>query len=78
MNGELSVQPEGAEKPMVYRGFQMVNEEKLRELRGDVLRTWTQNGLLPLIHAHLFSLDMVREIFSRQIEQGKVPQPAAA
>jgi SapC len=56
----------------------MVNEEKLREMRGDQLRKIMQNGMLPLIHAHLFSLSIMREIFARQVAQGKVPemQPA--
>lgn len=74
--GELTMQVEGRDKPFVYRGFMMVNEEKLRELRGDVLRTWNQNGILPLIFAHLFSLGLVRDIFARQQAQGKSPLPA--
>ena len=51
----------------------MVNEEKLRDLRGDQLRKINQNGLLPLIHAHLFSLQLMREIFEGQVSQGKGP-----
>ena len=79
MEGEVSIQPTGAEQPFVYRGFQMVNEEKVRELRGDELRKMNQNGMLPLILAHLFSLSLTREIFARQVAQGKGPQvPAAA
>jgi len=78
MDGELAIQQEGVEQPFVYRGFQMVNQEALRELRGDVLRTWNQNGLLPLIFAHLFSLDLIREIFGRQVQQGKGPVVAPA
>ena len=54
----------------------MVDENKLKEVRGDVLRGWAQNGLLPLIYAHLFSLDIVRDVFSRQVEMGKGPIPA--
>src|SRR3546814_17888950 len=64
----------------------MVSEEKLRELRGDELRKMNQNGMLPLIIAHLFSMPLIREIFGRQVEQGKghkahaetTPAPAAA
>ena len=56
MEGEVAIQPEGREQPFVYRGFQMVDEEKFRELRGDELRKLNQNGALPLIMAHLFSL----------------------
>jgi hypothetical protein len=74
IDGELSIQLEGQEEPIMYRGFQMVDENKLREVRGDVLRGWNQNGLLPLIHAHLFSLELVRDIFARQADQGKAPQ----
>ena len=82
MDGEVAIQPEGADQPFVYRGFQMVDEEKLRELRGDELRKMNQNGMLPLIYAHLFSLPQIREVFARQVMQGKGPmtpaQPATA
>jgi hypothetical protein len=84
MEGEVAIQQEGVDKPFVYRGFQMVNQEKLAEIRGDVLRTWNQNQLLPLVYAHLFSLDLMRDIFARQNALGKGPmaqpdpQPAAA
>lgn len=73
MDGEVSIQPDADQPPFVYRGFQMVNEEKLRDLRGDVLRKMMQSGFLPLVHAHLFSLQGMREIFARQIAQGKHP-----
>ena len=48
MDGEVAIQPEGFEQPFVYRGFRMVDEEKLRNLRGDELRKMNQNGMLPL------------------------------
>jgi hypothetical protein len=73
MDGEVAIQPEGAPQPFVYRGFRMVDEEKLRELRGDELRKMNQSGLLALIYAHLFSLSQIRDIFSRQVAQGKGP-----
>ena len=82
MDGEVAIQPEGYTQPFVYRGFRMVDEEKLRSLRGDELRKMNQSGLLALIHAHLFSLTEVRNIFGRQMQQGKAPaqapQPAPA
>ena len=82
MDGEVAIQPEGCEQPFVYRGFRMVDEEKLRELRGDELRKMNQSGMLPLIYAHLFSLAQMRDVFGRQMQQGKapqqVPQPAPA
>ena len=64
MDGEVAIQPEGVEQPFIYRGFQMVDEEKLRELRGDELRKMNQNGMLPLIFASSFSLSQTREIFA--------------
>ena len=73
MDGEVSIQPEGGDKPYIYRGFQMVDENKLRELRGDVLRKMMQNGMLGIIFAHLFSLQLMREVFAEQIKAGKVP-----
>jgi len=82
MDGEVAIQPEGYEQPFIYRGFRMVDEEKLRELRGDELRKMNQNGMLPLVFAHLFSLTQMRDVFGRQMKQGKAPvqapQPAPA
>jgi hypothetical protein len=74
MDGEASVQVNGMEQPFIYRGFQMISEEKFRDLRGDELRKMNQNGMLQLSLAHLFSLTLVPEIFSRQVRQGKGPQ----
>lgn len=78
MDGEVSIQTPASEQPFVYRGFRMVNEEKLRDMRGDQLRKINQSGLLPLIYAHLFSLQLMREIFEAQIGQGKGPIAASA
>ncbi|MCC2980484.1 MULTISPECIES: SapC family protein [unclassified Sphingomonas] len=75
MDGEVSIQHEGYEQPFVYRGFQMINEEKLQDLRGDQLRKMTKSGMLPLLYAHLFSLSLMREVFARQVSLGKMPQP---
>ena len=73
MDGEVSIQTPIAQEPFVYRGFRMINEEKLRDLRGDQLRKINQSGMLPLIYAHLFSLQLMREIFEAQVSQGKGP-----
>ncbi|MEK7343572.1 MAG: SapC family protein [Pseudomonadota bacterium] len=78
MDGEVSIQSPLNEQPFVYRGFRMINEEKLRDLRGDQLRKINQNGMLPLIHAHLFSLQLMRDVFEAQVAQGKGPIPAPA
>jgi hypothetical protein len=75
MDGEASIQPEGAEQPFIYRGFRMIDEEKVRDMRGDTLRKMTQNGMLPLIYAHLFSLQLMRDVFQQQSMMGLVPAP---
>jgi hypothetical protein len=74
MDGEVAIQPEGSEQPFVYRGFQMVDENKFRELRGDELRKMNQSGSLALVMAHLFSLSLVRDIFARHLAQGSGPE----
>jgi len=70
MDGEVTIQHEGAPQPFVYRGFRMVNEEKLNDLRGDQLRKIVKSGMLPLLYAHLFSLSLMRDIFARQVQLG--------
>lgn len=75
MEGEITIQAENAPQPFIYRGFQMVNEEKLADLRGDQLRKISKSGMLPLLYAHLFSLTLMRDLFARQVQQGNAPQP---
>ncbi len=58
------------------RGFRMVDENKLRELPAAKLEELAKNGMLMLIYAHLFSLNLMRGIFERQLAQGKVPMTA--
>jgi hypothetical protein len=82
MEGEIAItRNDDPEKPYVYRGFKMVNEEKLRALDAETAQQWTGNGIMALIFAHMFSMDMMRIIFGRQMAQNKVPsgteQPAA-
>ena len=77
IDGEVSIQPSDSPQPFIYRGFRMVDEQKFRDLNGDQLRKINQNGILPLILAHLFSLSLIRDIFGRQMAMGKVPTPTA-
>jgi hypothetical protein len=77
IDGEVSIQPTDSDKPFIYRGFKMIAEEKIRDMRGDELRKLNQNGILPLIMAHLFSLSLVRELFGRQLALGKGPVAGA-
>jgi hypothetical protein len=74
-DGEFTAQPDGAPAPYVYRGFQIISEDALKNLRGDVARKWIQNGLLALVYAHLFSLQRMADVFGRQAQQGKLPPP---
>lgn len=75
MDGEMSIsRQEAPDTPYIYRGFQMINQDKLREIDGETAKAWSDNGLLMLVHAHIFSLDMFRTIFSRQVQQGTAPE----
>ncbi|ODT01798.1 MAG: multidrug transporter [Erythrobacter sp. SCN 62-14] len=79
MDGEVAItQADKPDTPFVYRGFRMVDEAKLRDLPADKLDMIHKNGMIMLIHAHLFSLNLMRSIFERQALQGKVPTPAPA
>lgn len=79
MDGEIAITlNENPEQPFTYRGFQMVDEKKLRELPNETVIELHNNGVLILIHAHLFSLNLMRVIFARQNQQGKVPTPNMA
>lgn len=72
-DGEVSIQPGDGGDPFIYRGFRMVDEQKLAALRGDQLRKMAQSGMLPLIYAHMFSLSLMSHIFNLQVRQGKQP-----
>ncbi|MEM9311369.1 MAG: SapC family protein [Pseudomonadota bacterium] len=78
MDGEIAItRSDAPDKPFVYRGFRMVDENKLRELPTETLEALNKNGMIMLIHAHLFSMNLMRRLFERQSAQGKVPAPAA-
>ncbi|KPQ21310.1 MAG: SapC, partial [Porphyrobacter sp. HL-46] len=78
MDGEIAITRNDApDKPFVYRGFRMVDESKLRALPSEKLEALHKNGMLILIHAHLFSLNLMRNIFQRQVALGKVTMPDA-
>lgn len=79
MDGEVSItRNDMPDTPFVYRGFRMVDETKLRELPTEKLEEINKNGILMLIHAHLFSLNLMRHIFERQAAMGKMPAVTAA
>ncbi|KPF77475.1 multidrug transporter [alpha proteobacterium AAP81b] len=68
MDGEVTIQRPGLDQPAVYRGFRMVSEEKLQNLRGDQARKMVQNGMMGLVYAHLFSLGLISPLFERQFQ----------
>ena len=73
MDGEIAItRNDMPNTPFIYRGFRMVDENKLRELPAATLEELSKNGILMLIYAHLFSLNLMRTIFERQLAQGKV------
>ena len=72
MDGEVTIQREGLAEPAVYRGFRMIDESKLQNLRGDQARKLVQNGMLGLIYAHLFSLSLISPLFERQFAASTV------
>jgi hypothetical protein len=77
MDGEVAIQQnDRPDQPYLYRGFKMINQEKLRELDAEKVKQWNEIGLLPLVYAHLFSLDLMRVIFAKQTMQGKGPGAA--
>lgn len=79
IDGEIAItRNDMPDTPFVYRGFRMVDENKLRELSADTLEGLVKNGILALIYAHLYSLNMMRNLFERQLAQGKVPTPGQA
>ena len=79
MDGEIAItRSDMPDKPFVYRGFQMIDENKLRELPAEKLEELNKNGMLMLMQAQLFSMNLMRKIFERQSAQGKVPTTSEA
>jgi hypothetical protein len=76
MDGEVQIQREGLEQPAVYRGFRMIDEQKLQNIRGDQARKMVQNGMLGLAYAHLFSLSLISPLFERQFAASQSPKAA--
>ena len=71
--GEFTIQGDAGGQPYVYRGFQMIAEEAVKELRGDVARKLLKSGAMTLVFAHLFSLQRMGDLFAKQREQGSLP-----
>lgn len=76
-DGEFTIGVGDGQQPYVYRGFQMIAEDRVRDLRGDVARKLLQSGAMTLIFAHLFSLQRMGDLFNAQAQEGKLPPQAA-
>lgn len=68
MEGEAQIKPQDGPASQ-FRGFRMINEQKLQELRGDQHRKLVKSGALGLIYAHLFSLSHMQSLFGRQLQK---------
>ena len=79
MDGEVAIQPANKdEKPFVYRGFRMIDQDKFRDLDDKIVLEWHKNGLLSIIHSHIYSLELMRVLFGKQVKQGTAPEPVPA
>jgi hypothetical protein len=74
MDAEATIQ-EG-DTPMMFRGFRMIDEKKVQELRGDQARKMVKSGAMGLIYAHFFSLGTLRDLYA--IRQERVVPALAA
>jgi hypothetical protein len=73
IDGEVTIQQPGMPDPAVYRGFRMVAEEKLQNIRGDQARKMVQNGMMGLIYAHLFGLAQIGGLYEKQTGAANAP-----
>ena len=67
IDGEVTIQRPNVAEPAIYRGFQMVAEDKLQGIRGDQARKMVQSGMMGLVYAHLFSLSQIAGLFEKQV-----------
>ena len=70
--GEVAIQQEGFDQPRLSRLPDDQHRQVARSVRRRAARL-SQSGLIGLIFAHLFSLDLMSGVFARQMAQGKVP-----
>ena len=76
MDGEIAItRNDMPDKPFVYRGFRMIDEKKLRDLPAETVDQLNKSGMLMLIHAQLFSMNLMRQVFERQNARGQVVVP---
>jgi len=59
VEGEARVTGGDAGEGHRFNGFRVIDAERLKGLRGYVFRQWADRGYLPLVFAHLFSLERI-------------------
>jgi hypothetical protein len=64
-------------QPIPLAQFIGISEEKLRALPADKLKELQDKGYLPLIYAHMFSLNNWSGLITRSIEMGYLPSGEA-
>jgi hypothetical protein len=64
VDGQVDIQTKGA-AGSTFGGFRIVDNARLAKLRGHVHRQWAENGILRLIYAHLFSLELMAKVATR-------------
>lgn len=69
MDGEAQITLQDGSPASQFRGFRMINEQKLQELRGDQHRKLVKSGALGLIYAHLFSLSHMQTLYGKQVQK---------
>lgn len=70
MDGQIELALKDRKDPFVFRGFQIVNMDRLGELDAEKIKELSARGVLTLVHLHQVSLGLVPQILSRQISQG--------
>jgi hypothetical protein len=66
--GEARIEENG--QPFTFRGFRMVQEQKVQDIRGDQARKLVKSGAMGLVYAHFFSLSNMRDMFALKRAQG--------
>ncbi|MDR2196273.1 MAG: SapC family protein, partial [Gallionellaceae bacterium] len=68
----------GEEKPEVFDGFFIIDEEKLRGLKDEQVLELFRNGYLFLIHAHLCSLSNADRLLRMRVDRLAAATASAA
>ncbi len=76
IDGEVTIQPGDAAQPFLYRGFRMVDEEKVRDADRRSAAQVQPERHPAAVYAHLFSLPQIRDVFAPADADGQGAQAA--